>query len=88
MSYLVCGAITIQLEATLDTSGKLLNAESIIPFITSMLCLTLATNVLTTCMNSKPCLHYRHLLFLLGSIDRVPYLEDPQQLWKGSTFHA
>ncbi|CAA7264462.1 unnamed protein product [Cyclocybe aegerita] len=44
----VCGAMTIYVEATLDTSGKLLNASNLIPFITSMLCLTLATNVLTT----------------------------------------
>jgi len=41
--------MTIYIEATFDTSGKLLNASSLLPFITSMLCLTLATNVLTTC---------------------------------------
>ncbi|KAG2002397.1 hypothetical protein CC2G_004591 [Coprinopsis cinerea AmutBmut pab1-1] len=44
----VCGAITIYVEATLDTEGALLNAKSLIPFITSMLCLTLAMNSLTT----------------------------------------
>ncbi|KJA15851.1 hypothetical protein HYPSUDRAFT_172188 [Hypholoma sublateritium FD-334 SS-4] len=45
----VCGTITIYVEATINTSGKLLNASTLVPFITSMLCLTLATNVLTTC---------------------------------------
>ncbi|PPQ99838.1 hypothetical protein CVT24_009632 [Panaeolus cyanescens] len=45
----VCGALTIFVQATLeDSSGALLNASSLVPFITSMLCLTLATNVLTT----------------------------------------
>lgn len=43
-----CGAMTVYIEATFDTSGQLLNASSLVPFITSMLCLTLATNVLTT----------------------------------------
>lgn len=48
---LVCGIMTVYIEATLDTSsGKLLNASTLVPFITSMLCLTLATNLLTTCM--------------------------------------
>ncbi|KAF8962903.1 hypothetical protein BDZ97DRAFT_1823341 [Flammula alnicola] len=44
----VCGAMTIYVEATINTSGKLLNASNLEPFITSMLCLTLVTNVLTT----------------------------------------
>ncbi|PPQ84944.1 hypothetical protein CVT25_004457 [Psilocybe cyanescens] len=45
----VCGIMTVYIEATLDTSsGKLLNASTLVPFITSMLCLTLATNLLTT----------------------------------------
>ena len=41
--------MTIYVEATFNPSAKLLNASSLLPFITSMLCLTLATNVLTTC---------------------------------------
>ena len=45
--------MTIYVEATFDTSGKLLNASSLVPFITSMLCLTLATNVLTTCASNS-----------------------------------
>ncbi|KAF8151529.1 hypothetical protein B0H34DRAFT_728007 [Crassisporium funariophilum] len=44
----VCGAMTIYVEATLDDPGAGLNASSLVPFITSMLSLTLATNVLTT----------------------------------------
>jgi len=44
----VCGAMTIYVESTLGSTGKLLNASTLVPFITSMLCLTLATNVLTT----------------------------------------
>jgi hypothetical protein len=44
----VCGAMTVYVQATLDTAGKLLNASSLVPFITSMLCLTLVMNVLTT----------------------------------------
>lgn len=44
----VCGAMTIYVEATLDTDGALLNAKNLIPFITSMLSLTLAMNILTT----------------------------------------
>ncbi|KAH6905140.1 hypothetical protein BKA70DRAFT_1431226 [Coprinopsis sp. MPI-PUGE-AT-0042] len=43
-----CGAMTIYVEATLDTDGALLNAKNLIPFITSMLSLTLAMNLLTT----------------------------------------
>ncbi|TFK38572.1 hypothetical protein BDQ12DRAFT_747923 [Crucibulum laeve] len=46
----VCGAMTIYVEATLKVNDALLNASSLVPFITSMLCLTLAMNVLTTCM--------------------------------------
>jgi hypothetical protein len=45
--------MTIYVEATFNTSGKLLNASSLLPFITSMLCLTLATNVLTTCASNS-----------------------------------
>ncbi|KDR66934.1 hypothetical protein GALMADRAFT_147576 [Galerina marginata CBS 339.88] len=45
----VCGAMTIYVEATLDPSpGKLLDSATLVPFITSMLCLTLATNTITT----------------------------------------
>ncbi|KAF9039228.1 hypothetical protein BJ165DRAFT_374873 [Panaeolus papilionaceus] len=45
----VCGALTVYVQATLDdTSGALLNVSSLVPFITSMLCLTLVINVLTT----------------------------------------
>ncbi|KAF9473129.1 hypothetical protein BDN70DRAFT_817686 [Pholiota conissans] len=44
----VCGAMTIYIEATMGTSGKLLNSSSLVPFITSMLCLTLVLNILTT----------------------------------------
>jgi len=43
-----CGIMTIYVEATLDTDGALLNAHNLIPFITSMLSLTLAMNILTT----------------------------------------
>jgi len=43
-----CGIMTVYVEATLDNTGQLLNSKSLIPFITSMLCLTLVTNVLTT----------------------------------------
>jgi len=43
-----CGAMTVYIEATLDTEGDLLNADSLAPFITAMLCLTLAMNALTT----------------------------------------
>ncbi|KDR69730.1 hypothetical protein GALMADRAFT_906760 [Galerina marginata CBS 339.88] len=46
-----CGAITIYAEATLNTSSgktKMLNSSTLLPFITSMLCLTLATNFITT----------------------------------------
>ena len=48
MVHIVCGSMVIYLEATLDTKGALLNASNLVPFITSMLCLTLAMNVLTT----------------------------------------
>ena len=40
--------MTVYVQTTLDTAGKLLNASSLVPFITSMLCLTLVMNVLTT----------------------------------------
>lgn len=40
--------MTIYIEATFDTDGALLNANKLVPFITSMLCLTLAMNSLTT----------------------------------------
>ncbi|KAF9530720.1 hypothetical protein CPB83DRAFT_868422 [Crepidotus variabilis] len=43
-----CGVMTIYVESTMDTAGKLLNSKSLEPFITSMLCLTLVTNILTT----------------------------------------
>ncbi|KDR69732.1 hypothetical protein GALMADRAFT_77028, partial [Galerina marginata CBS 339.88] len=46
-----CGVMTIHAEATLHhKSGRMLNSPTLVPFITSMLCLTLATNVITTCM--------------------------------------
>lgn len=41
--------MTIYYEATLKDNGKLLQANKLVPFITSMLTLTLAMNVLTTC---------------------------------------
>jgi len=40
--------MTIQIETTL-TSGQLLNSSHLVPFISTTLCLTLATNVITTC---------------------------------------
>ncbi|KAF9449210.1 hypothetical protein P691DRAFT_799526 [Macrolepiota fuliginosa MF-IS2] len=43
-----CGILTIYTEATLRNSDGLLNASKLIPFITSMLSLTLVTNLLTT----------------------------------------
>jgi len=43
-----CGVVTIYIEATLRTTS-LLNGEQLVPFITSMLSLTLVTNVVTTC---------------------------------------
>ncbi|KAF9529969.1 hypothetical protein CPB83DRAFT_811692 [Crepidotus variabilis] len=49
-----CGITTIYNEATMDTTGKLLNSKIFLPFITSMLCLTLATNVLTTTSRRFP----------------------------------
>ena len=55
-----------------------------------MLCLTLATNVLTTCTDpaSACVIELNTYSFPLNSINRAPYLEDPQQPWKGPTFHA
>ncbi|TFK21684.1 hypothetical protein FA15DRAFT_672304 [Coprinopsis marcescibilis] len=44
----VCGAMTIYYQSISDTMGALLNARSLVPFITSMLVLTLAMNTLTT----------------------------------------
>lgn len=45
----VCGILTIYTEATLRDNNALLNASNLVPFITSMLSLTLVTNLLTTC---------------------------------------
>ncbi|KAF5320170.1 hypothetical protein D9611_010377 [Ephemerocybe angulata] len=44
----VCGVVTVYVEATHDTTGHLLKASTLVPFMASMLCLTLVTNVLTT----------------------------------------
>ncbi|KAF9467494.1 hypothetical protein BDZ94DRAFT_1232876 [Collybia nuda] len=44
----VCGVMTCYIEATLTGNMALLNAKNLIPFITSMLTLTLAMNVVTT----------------------------------------
>ncbi|PPQ97458.1 hypothetical protein CVT26_002806 [Gymnopilus dilepis] len=44
----VCGIMTIYTEATINSSSRLLNSSLLKPFITSMLCLTMATNTLTT----------------------------------------
>ena len=49
---LVCGVITIRLGATIDMHDKFINMERIVPFVTSILCLTLAISVLTTCKKS------------------------------------
>ncbi|KAF5376458.1 hypothetical protein D9615_008606 [Tricholomella constricta] len=44
----VCGIMTAYIEATLTNDGALLNASNLVPFITSMLTLTLAMNLITT----------------------------------------
>lgn len=41
--------MTCYIEATLTNNMSLLNAKNLVPFITSMLTLTLVTNVTTTC---------------------------------------
>lgn len=41
--------MTIYVEATLTDNEELLNDNRLVPFITSMLSLTLAMNALTTC---------------------------------------
>ncbi|KAF5349941.1 hypothetical protein D9756_009069 [Leucocoprinus leucothites] len=43
-----CGVLTVYTEASLQHDGSLLNANKIVPFITSMLSFTLVTNLLTT----------------------------------------
>ncbi|TFK21683.1 hypothetical protein FA15DRAFT_658085 [Coprinopsis marcescibilis] len=48
LGFTACGVMTLYIQATSDTMGALLKAKSIMPFITSMLVLTLAMNVLTT----------------------------------------
>ncbi|PFH53622.1 hypothetical protein AMATHDRAFT_73422 [Amanita thiersii Skay4041] len=48
MAETVCGAMIIFHEATLASSDKLLNSSSLVPWITSMLALTLVTNLTTT----------------------------------------
>lgn len=72
-----CGTMTIYIEASFDTSGKLLNASSLLPFITSMLCLTLATNVLTTSLivhriwNIRKPLQHRSAVVINSPLTRV-----------------
>ncbi|KAF8652581.1 hypothetical protein AX16_004334 [Volvariella volvacea WC 439] len=44
----VCGAMIIYVEATLTNNHALLNSSQLSPFITSMLTLTLAMNLITT----------------------------------------
>ncbi|EKM76345.1 hypothetical protein AGABI1DRAFT_44965 [Agaricus bisporus var. burnettii JB137-S8] len=43
-----CGILTVYTEATLRNNKALLNASNLLPFITSMLSLTLVTNLCTT----------------------------------------
>ena len=43
-----CGIATAYIEASLVNNPKLLNANNLIPFITSMLTLTLVTNIIVT----------------------------------------
>ncbi|RDB21603.1 hypothetical protein Hypma_011202 [Hypsizygus marmoreus] len=44
----VCGIMTAYIEANLKNDAALVNAKSLVPFITSMLTLTLVTNVIVT----------------------------------------
>ncbi|RDB21602.1 hypothetical protein Hypma_011203 [Hypsizygus marmoreus] len=44
----VCGGMTAYIEANLKNDAALVNAKSLVPFITSMLTLTLATNLIVT----------------------------------------
>ncbi|XP_006456525.1 hypothetical protein AGABI2DRAFT_188439 [Agaricus bisporus var. bisporus H97] len=46
--HLACGILTVYTEATLRNNKALLNASNLVPFITSMLSLTLVTNLCTT----------------------------------------
>jgi len=64
----------------MGTTGQLLNASSLVPFITSMLVLTLVTNVLTTCtsilfVNNLGLL----VITFLFSFNCVSHLENPDQ---------
>lgn len=52
--------MTIYYEATIKQNDDLLEAHMLIPFITSMLTLTLAMNVLTTCMHLFALLHHNN----------------------------
>ncbi|KAF9529971.1 hypothetical protein CPB83DRAFT_764354 [Crepidotus variabilis] len=69
-----CGITTIYIEATINSAGKLLNSKNLLPFITSMLCLTLATNVLTTTSRSFPhsviCLNVALIVLRIWGIRR------------------
>lgn len=48
----VCCVIATYIETTLDNSSVV--SHSLAPFILSMMALTLATNLLVTCMSSYP----------------------------------
>lgn len=72
--------MAVYTEATLHHNAALLNAHNIVPFITSMLSLTLITNLLTTCGFPRRSLFDRRLTKSLPcddrSIDGLPDLQD------------
>lgn len=58
----VCGILTAYTAANLKNNSDLLNARNLMPFITSMISLSLATNLLTTC---EPFAPIKRVLFKL-----------------------
>lgn len=75
---LASGIMTIQIEATL-TSGQSINSSHLVPFVTTMLCLTLGTNIITTCTTSIQIL----LMYVFNRqtfrSDRISYLESSKR---------
>ena len=67
----------IEIEATLDSPGHPLNSRYLLPLVPTMLCSTLATNVMTSCNICD----YPLPAFILPhffSPDCVSYLEGSQ----------